>query len=463
MLSSSASAEEQVLPPNISFSPTHSLLSLLSICLRVVVVLCLHTFCFVVGKRKQKKQTHISFFFLLLLMIHNNMMIMMMMTTTPDHSNNDGSSMSDVWWMALGSTITISLAPFLFLFLLPDLNHNKSLLKVLLSFASGGLLGDAFLHLIPHALMMQQQSSSSSSHHHHGHHHHSHGHHDGHDDGHSHPHDMSVGLWVLAGIFSFLLVEKMVRITRSSSGSSHGHSHHHHDHDHHHDDLDDDDEESQDENDDDVSLRKRRRKAISDDQNKKKERRDKIKKKKNQEEREEEEMSVGAYLNLAADFAHNFTDGLAIGASYVAGGSLGIMTTITILFHEVPHEVGDMAILIQSGCSTSKAMWLQLLTAVGAVAGTLTSLLSASTASSASASSSTTTSGSSVSSWILPFTAGGFIYVATVSVIPDLLHSSSSSSSSGNKSVTTRWTQLLCELLALVSGVGIMVLIAQYE
>lgn len=79
-------------------------------------------------------------------------------------------------------------------------------------------------------------------------------------------------------------------------------------------------------------------------------------------------------MNLAADFAHNFTDGLAIGASYLAGNSVGVVTTLTILFHEVPHEIGDFAILIQSGCSKSKAMSLQLITAVGALSGTILSL-----------------------------------------------------------------------------------------
>lgn len=83
---------------------------------------------------------------------------------------------------------------------------------------------------------------------------------------------------------------------------------------------------------------------------------------------------MAGYLNLAADFAHNFTDGLAIGASYLAGNSIGIITTLTILFHEVPHEIGDFAILIQSGCSKSKAMTLQLITAIGALSGTVLSL-----------------------------------------------------------------------------------------
>ena len=49
---------------------------------------------------------------------------------------------------------------------------------------------------------------------------------------------------------------------------------------------------------------------------------------------EEAELSVAGWLNLAADFAHNFTDGLAIGASFLAGQNVGIITTLTILLHE---------------------------------------------------------------------------------------------------------------------------------
>ena len=116
----------------------------------------------------------------------------------------------DLWtWMnAIGATLLISAAPYLLLFLIPlekNTEEQKPLLKVLLSFASGGLLGDAFLHLIPHAVSP-----------------HSHG-----EEEHSHSHDhdrgMTVGLWVLAGIITFLIVEKFVRYVKG--GHSHSHSH----------------------------------------------------------------------------------------------------------------------------------------------------------------------------------------------------------------------------------------------
>lgn len=63
---------------------------------------------------------------------------------------------------------------------------------------------------------------------------------------------------------------------------------------------------------------------------------------------------MSGYLNLAADFTHNFTDGLAIGASFLVGPAVGAVTTLTILLHEVPHEIGDFAILVQSGCTKKK-------------------------------------------------------------------------------------------------------------
>jgi len=69
------------------------------------------------------------------------------------------------------------------------------------------------------------------------------------------------------------------------------------------------------------------------------------------------DIKVSGYLNLAADFTHNFTDGLAIGASFLVGPAVGTVTTITILLHEVPHEIGDFAILVQSGC-TKKKVWI---------------------------------------------------------------------------------------------------------
>ena len=132
-----------------------------------------------------------------------------------------------LWLAALLSTALISAAPFFILFFIPldNAKEHESLLKVLLSFASGGLLGDAFLHLIPHALSPHHthtEEGHSHVHEHHDHHNHDHHHAGGHV--HDHTQEMSVGLWVLAGIVAFLLVEKLVRVLKGE-GHTHGHSH----------------------------------------------------------------------------------------------------------------------------------------------------------------------------------------------------------------------------------------------
>jgi len=127
-----------------------------------------------------------------------------------------------VWSQAICATMLISAVPFVLLFFIP-LESNAAayqpLLKLLLSFASGGLLGDAFLHLIPHAIHphTHNENEDVSGAHHHDHHH-------GHEH-HSHSETTYVGLWVLAGIVTFLSVEKFVRHVKGGHSHHHGHQH----------------------------------------------------------------------------------------------------------------------------------------------------------------------------------------------------------------------------------------------
>ncbi|XP_069054799.1 zinc transporter Slc39a7 [Lepisosteus oculatus] len=338
----------------------------------------------------------------------------------------DGRSTLELWTQAVGATLLISAAPFLILFLIPvqsNTDQHQSLLKVLLSFASGGLLGDAFLHLIPHAL---------EPHSHHGEegHSHSQGQEESGDHGHSHSggahgHMMSVGLWVLAGIVAFLVVEKFVRLLKGGHAHAHSHSH---SHTHGAPEKPEKPEKPEEKGGRVEQEGVRQRKTDSQAQEQRKE----------QEVERQTDIKVSGYLNLAADFTHNFTDGLAIGASFLISPAVGVVTTVTILLHEVPHEIGDFAILVQSGCTKRKAMLLQLLTALGALAGTACSLLAEG-------------AGATATAWVLPFTAGGFVYIATVTVLPELLLGQAGPA------------QSLLEVLALLFGVGMMVLIAEYE
>jgi zinc transporter 7 len=60
-------------------------------------------------------------------------------------------------------------------------------------------------------------------------------------------------------------------------------------------------------------------------------------------------LQASGWLNLLADSMHNFTDGIAIGASFASGRGLAYATFLSVIFHEIPHEIGDFAILVQSG------------------------------------------------------------------------------------------------------------------
>ena len=118
------------------------------------------------------------------------------------------------------------------------------------------------------------------------------------------------------------------------------------------------------------------------------------------------------YLNLVADSMHNFTDGLAIGASFAGSQSssygLGIAAFLAVMFHEIPHEIGDFTILVKSGLTKTEAIRAQFVTAVAAFAGTATSLVGANSSETAKA-------------LLLAWTNGGFLYIATVSMIPTVL------------------------------------------
>ena len=117
------------------------------------------------------------------------------------------------------------------------------------------------------------------------------------------------------------------------------------------------------------------------------------------------------------------------------------MTLVTVLVHEVPHEIGDFAILVKSGYTKKQAMFTQLLTALGALLGCVISLWSVDSAA---------LSAAAQSSWVLPFTAGGFIYIATVSVLPELLEKSSMLVS-------------VAEVVAMCVGITLMYAIALFE
>jgi zinc and cadmium transporter len=113
------------------------------------------------------------------------------------------------------------------------------------------------------------------------------------------------------------------------------------------------------------------------------------------------------YLNLIGDGFHNFIDGMLIAASYVVSVKLGFVATIAIILHEIPQELGDFGVLIYGGFSRKKALLYNFISALAAMVGALVGyFLSDITG--------------HFSEFILPLTAGGFIYIATSDLIPEI-------------------------------------------
>lgn len=89
----------------------------------------------------------------------------------------------------------------------------------------------------------------------------------------------------------------------------------------------------------------------------------------------EKPKHISGYLNLIANVIDNFTHGLAVGGSFLVSFRLGVLTTFAILIHEIPHEVGDFAILLRSGFNRWDAARAQLFTASGGIFGAMFAVL----------------------------------------------------------------------------------------
>ncbi|HSL69409.1 MAG TPA: ZIP family metal transporter [Longimicrobiales bacterium] len=117
-----------------------------------------------------------------------------------------------------------------------------------------------------------------------------------------------------------------------------------------------------------------------------------------------------AAINIIGDAIHNFIDGVLIGASYLVSPALGITTTLAVVLHEIPQELGDFGILIHSGLSVRRAALVNLASASIAIVGTVIALSAGAIAESL------------ITSILVPVAAGGFVYIAAADLIPELQH-----------------------------------------
>jgi zinc and cadmium transporter len=214
----------------------------------------------------------------------------------------------------------------------------KRVLFILVSLAAGGLLGDAFIHLLPHSYEKPRTG-------------------------------VSTAVCVLAGIWVFFALEKF--------------------------------------------LRWRHEHVVATDSR----------------------IHPVGYLNLIADGLHNLIDGLLIGASYLAGLRVGLATTLAVILHEIPQEIGDFGVLVQAGFTRTRALLFNLVSASVAIAGTVVALLI----------------GQRIERFtavMLPLAAGGFVYIAGSDLLPEL-----------NKDVNPLRSTI--QLASMILGAGLMMLLAQ--
>ncbi len=142
-------------------------------------------------------------------------------------------------------------------------------------------------------------------------------------------------------------------------------------------------------------------------------------------------------MNLVANGVHNFIDGVLIGAAFLSGPSVGLATTVAIVMHEIPQEIGNFAVLVHAGYSRRRALFFNFLAGCTAIAGAVLSLLVGSAA-------------TQFSAWMLPIAAGGFIYIAGCDLVPQLHRE-------------TRPLQSLAQLIAIGVGAALMFAMLRFE
>jgi zinc and cadmium transporter len=217
----------------------------------------------------------------------------------------------EIWIYSLMSVVIVSLISLIGVFTLAlKRKFLESILLILVSFAVGGLFGDAFMHLIPEAFEKLGIRPI-------------------------------VSLLVLLGILIFFVLEKFIRWRHCHVPTSKAHPH------------------------------------------------------------------PVVFMNLIGDGVHNLLDGMVIAASYMVSFPIGLATTLAVILHEIPQEIGDFGILLHGGLSTRRALFFNFLSALTAILGAVLSL----------------TIGPFIKDYaliVLPVTAGGFIYMAGSDLIPEL-------------------------------------------
>jgi zinc and cadmium transporter len=142
-----------------------------------------------------------------------------------------------------------------------------------------------------------------------------------------------------------------------------------------------------------------------------------------------------AWMNLMGDLLHNVIDGMLVAGAWMVDPGLGIAVTLAVALHEIPQEFGDFGVLIHAGLSPRRALGLNFLCALGALAGAGAVLLVGPSL--------------HVEHALVPLAAGGFLYVACADLVPELRR-------------RVKGTGLWITLLALAAGLALVAFLPEH-